>query len=98
MLFVVVFRVAPARRVHWDTALVAALICALGFEVAKYLLALYFQTLARPDAFTSNRTLGAALLFVVWTYYMAFVFLVGGQIAQVYELRRRQAAQRLLLG
>ena len=98
VLFVVVFRVAPARRVRWDTALVAAVICALGFEVAKYLLGLYFQALARPDTFTSNRTLGAALLFVVWTYYMAFVFLVGGQIAQVYELRRRQRAQRLLLG
>jgi len=98
VLFVVVFRVAPARRVKWDTAIVAAVICALGFEVAKHLLSLYFQNLARPDTFTSNRTLGGALLFVAWTYYMAFVFLVGGQIAQVYELRRRQAAQRLLLG
>jgi hypothetical protein len=28
---------------------------------------------------------------------MTFVFLLGGQIAQVYELRRRQAAQRTVL-
>jgi membrane protein len=98
VLFAVVFRVAPARRVRWDTALVAAVICALSFEVAKHLLGLYFQNMVRPDTFTSNKTLGALLLFVVWTYYMAVVFLVGGQIAQVYELRRRQAGQRLLLG
>ena len=28
---------------------------------------------------------------------MTFVFLVGAEIAQVYELRRRQAAQRAVL-
>jgi len=37
------------------------------------------------------------LLFVLWTYYMAFVFLIGGQIAQTYELVRRQRAQKLVL-
>ena len=41
--------------------------------------------------------LGAALLFVGWVYYMTFVFLLGGQIAQVYDLRRLQAAQRAVL-
>ncbi len=96
-LFIVVFRYAPARHVRWDTALVAAVICALGFEVAKHLLGLYFQNMIRPDALVSDATLGGLLLFVLWTYYMAFVFLIGGQIAQVYELRRRQRAQRLLL-
>jgi len=45
----------------------------------------------------SDRTLGAIILFVGWVYYMTFVFLIGGQIAQVYELRRRQALQRAVL-
>jgi uncharacterized BrkB/YihY/UPF0761 family membrane protein len=44
-----------------------------------------------------NATVGALLLLVVWTYYVTFVFLIGAQIAQVYELRRRQRAQRVLL-
>ena len=97
VLFLVVFRYVPARRVRWDTAMVAAVTCSLGFELAKQLLSFYFTGMVRTDRLVSDRTLGAVLLFVGWTYYMTFVFLVGGQIAQVYELRRRQAAQRALL-
>jgi membrane protein len=97
LLFVIVFRFVPARRVRWDTALLAALICSLGFEVAKHLLGLYFQNVVHPENLVSNATVGGLLLFVLWTYYMSVVFLVGGQIAQVYELRRRQGQQRLVL-
>lgn len=97
ILFVVVFRYAPARSIRWDTALVAALTCSVLFEVAKQLLSVYFAEAVRPDTLVSDRTLGAILLFVGWTYYMTLVFLVGGEVAQVYELRRRQAAQRALL-
>ncbi len=97
ILFLVVFRYVPPRRVRWETALVAAVTCSLGFELAKQLLSLYFTGMVRTDRLVSDRTLGAVLLFVGWTYYMTFVFLVGGQIAQVFELRRRQAAQRAML-
>lgn len=97
LLFVVVFRFAPARRIRWDTALVAALTCAFGFEAAKQVLAVYFEHFVRPEQLVSDASLGALLVFVGWTYYMTFVFLVGGTIAQVYELRRRQAGQKALL-
>jgi membrane protein len=97
VVFVMIFKYAPARRIRWDTALVAALACAVGFDVAKEALGFYFRTFVRPDQLVSNATLGAIILFVGWVYYMTFVFLLGGQIAQVYELRRRQAAQRAVL-
>lgn len=97
LLFVVVFRYAPARPIRWDTAVVAALTCAVGFEAAKQVLGIYFARLVRPELLVSDASLGALLLFVGWTYYMTYVFLVGGAIAQVYELRRRQAAQRAML-
>ena len=96
-LFVMVFKYAPAHRVRWDTALVAGLCCSVGVEVAKQVLSIYFQNFVRPDTLVSDSTLGAIILFVGWLYYMTLVFLVGGQVAQVYELRRRQAAQRALL-
>lgn len=96
-LFVMVFKYAPAHRVRWDTALVAGLCCSVGVEVAKQVLSLYFQKFVRADALVSDATLGAIILFVGWVYYMTLVFLIGGQVAQVYEFRRRQAAQRALL-
>lgn len=97
VLFMMVFKYAPSHRVRWDTALVAALACALGFEIAKEALSFYFQHFVRADQLVSDTTLGAIILFVAWVYYMTFVFLIGGQIAQVYDLRRRQAAQRAVL-
>jgi membrane protein len=96
-LFVVVFRYVPARAVRLDTVMLAAAICAIGFAVAKHFLGLWFQAMVRPDSLVSDATVGGLLLFVVWTYYMCFVFLIGGQIAQTYELSRRQRAQRAVL-
>lgn len=96
-MFVIVFRYAPAHRIRRDTALFAAIICAIGFELAKFLIGLYLNNIFDPDRIVRDATITAVLLFVLWTYYMAFVFLIGGQIAQVYELRRRQSQQRLLL-
>lgn len=96
-LFVMVFKLAPAHRVRWDTALVAGLCCSVGVEVAKQVLSYYFVNLVRPDSLVSDATLGALILFVGWVYYMTLVFLIGGQVAQVYDFRRRQAAQRALL-
>jgi len=96
-LFVMVFKYAPAHRVRWDTAVVAGLTCSLFVEVAKQALSIYFQNFVRADRLVSDATLGAIILFVGWVYYLTVVFLVGGQIAQVYEFRRRQAASRAIL-
>jgi membrane protein len=30
---------------------------------------------------------------VFWTYYSAFLFLLGGEVAQAYELRRNELAR-----
>ena len=76
---------------------ILALTCAAGFEIAKVALSFYFRHFVRPDQLVSDRTLGAFILFVGWLYYMTYVFLIGAQIAQVYELRRRQTAQRAVL-
>jgi membrane protein len=96
-LFMMIFTYAPAHRIRWDTALVAAVVCAVGFDVAKELLGSYFRAFVNPEQLTSNATLAGIILLVAWVYYMTFVFLIGAQIAQVYELRRRQAAQRAVL-
>jgi len=97
VVFVMIFKYAPAQRIRWDTALVAAVACATGVDVAKELLGAYFRAFVSPEQLTRNATLGGIILLVAWVYYMTFVFLIGAQIAQVYELRRRQALQRAVL-
>jgi membrane protein len=97
LLAFVVYRVAPSRVVRWDTALVAAVATSLAFEVAKRFFAIYLAQFATFDRLISNTNAIAVLLFVLWIYYTAFVFLAGGELAETYDLARRQREQRALL-
>ena len=36
----------------------------------------------------------ALMIVVVWVYYGAMIFILGGEVAQVYELRRVRRLQR----
>lgn len=97
-LFFLVFKVVPARRIYWRTALVASLFCALAFEVAKRLFAVYLANFATLDRLASDANVAAFLLFLVWIYYTAFVFLLGGEVAETYDLVRLRRIQRVRLG
>lgn len=97
-LFYIVYTVAPTRSMRWDTALVAAAVAALGFEIAKKLYSLYLTQFATIDRLISNANAIAVLLLVVWLYAMAIIFLFGGEVAETYDLMRRQREQRAILG
>jgi uncharacterized BrkB/YihY/UPF0761 family membrane protein len=45
-----------------------------------------------------DANIGAGVLFVLWVYYTALVFLLGGVVAETWELRRMQQRQRTILG
>ena len=88
-LFYVVYRHASARRVRRVPALVASALSALLYEGAKRLFALYVLNVAATQRFDFGANLGAMILFVLWVYYTAFVFVLGGVVAQTWELRSR---------
>jgi len=98
VLFFVIFKVLPSRRIHWQTAVVASVFCALAFEVAKRLYALYLARFATFDRVASNANLFALALFLLWVYYTAYVFLLGGEVAETYDLVRMRRAQGVTLG
>lgn len=97
-LFLCVFKILPARRIAWRTALVAAVFCALAFEMAKRLYALYVAHFVTLDRLASNANAGAFILLILWIYYTNCVLLIGGEIAEVYDLARMRRAQRVQLG
>jgi membrane protein len=96
-VFFTVFKLLPGRRVYWRTALFAALFCAVAFEAAKRLYALYLTRFATFDSLVSNANIVAFLLFLLWIYYMALVFLLGGEFAETYDLIRMRRRQRVRL-
>jgi len=98
VLFYIVYTVAPTRSMRWDTALVASAVAALGFEIAKKIFSLYLTQFATIDRLISNANAIAVLLIVMWLYAIAVIFLFGSEVAETYDLMRRQREQRAILG
>lgn len=97
-LFMLVYKVAPSRRIGWRTALVAAAFTAVAFEIAKRLFALYVARFATFDRLASDANVVGFFLFLLWVYYTCYVFLLGGEVAETYDLVRLRRAQRVRLG
>jgi membrane protein len=97
-LFYVTYRYASVRRLPWRTALLASTFTAVLFEVAKRLYGLYLAHFASVGGAAGDANIGAAVLFILWIYYTAIVFLLGGVFAETWELRRMQQRQRTILG
>ena len=96
-LFYVTYRYASARRLPWRTALLAAGFTAVLFEIAKRLYALYLANFTSFQAWGGDANLAAAALFILWVYYTSIVFLLGGVVAETWELRKMQERQRAIM-
>lgn len=94
-LFFALYHFASLRRPPWRATLVASLVTAVLFEVAKRLFGLYLRNVVFYQDLATEVNVGAVILFVLWMYYSALVFLLGGVIAETWELRDLQRAQRL---
>jgi membrane protein len=97
-LFYVVYRFASFRRIPGRMALIASCFSAVFFEVAKRLYGLYLAHIASIEGLSGDAQVGAVVLFVLWVFYTAIVFLLGGVVAETWELRTMQKRQRGVLG
>ena len=92
VMFFAIYRYLPARRVRWQTAAVAATFTSLLFEAAKQIFRVFLAHFNAASVYTG--ALAAIVIVVVWVYYAAIVFILGGEVGQVYELRRTRRLQR----
>jgi membrane protein len=80
---------------RWETALLGAMVAGALLEFAKALFAYYIQSFNPGGLYTG--TLAVFVIIVFWVYYAALLFILGGEVAQVYELRRVRRSQRAVL-
>jgi membrane protein len=97
-LFYITYRYASVRRLPRRTALLASVFTAVLFEIAKRLYGLYLANFASFEGPSGDANIGAAGLFILWIYYTAIVFLLGGVVAETWELRKMQQRQRAIVG
>lgn len=92
LMFFALYKYLPIRRVRAKTAWFAALFTSVAFEAARSIFSLYTSTFNPASLYTG--TLAAIIIVVVWVYYAALIFILGGEVGQVYELRRVRKVQR----
>ena len=96
-LFYLTYAYASPRRLPWRTVLLASTFTAALFEVAKRLYGLYLANFASFEGPSGDANIGAAILLILWIHYTSVVFLLGGVVAETWELRKMQQRQRARL-
>jgi membrane protein len=91
-MFLLIYRYLPARRIRWETALVAASFTAVSFELMKQAFAWYVTSIANYGTTFGN--LANLLILFLWIYYYAVAFILGGEVAQAASMQRIRRRQK----
>lgn len=81
VLFALLFRYVPARRIEWRDVWVGAIGTALLFTIGKFLLGLY---LGKASVGSAYGAAGSLVAVIVWVYYSAQIFFFGAEFTRVY--------------
>ena len=77
----VVFRYVPDTRVGWKNAMLGGTLTSLLFNIGNALVGLY---LARASVTAAYGAAGSAVVVLLWLYFSAQMFLLGGAFTHVY--------------
>lgn len=94
-MFLLIYRYLPARRIPWRVALAAAVFASVTFELLKSGFAFYVAYIANYR--TTYGYFASLVVLMFWIYYSAVVFVLGGEVGQVYHSNRIRRRQRELL-
>lgn len=86
VLFLLVYWGVPLRRIPFRSAAVGATFSAIGYEALKRGFAWYATSVV--DYSNTYQSLAVVAVLFFWIYYSAVVFVLGGQVARVHEVRR----------
>lgn len=90
-MFLTVYRYLPARRTSWRTSIIAATFTAVLFELMKQGFS-WYASVADYGSIYGN--LAFLLILMLWIYYTAVVFILGGEVAQIAAMQRIRRRQR----
>ncbi len=92
LVFMLLFKFLPDTVVYWRDVWLGALVTALVWELAKYLLAWYIGRSAQ--SYSAYGAVGTVLVLMVWIYFSSQILYLGAEFTQVYSRRHGSRAER----
>lgn len=92
VMFLLIYRYLPFRRVNWRTAVVSATFTTVMFELMRRGFAWYALNVANYSGTYANFI--NLVILVFWMYYIGIIFVLGGEVGQVYSMRRIRRRQK----
>ncbi len=88
-MFFLIYKIIPYKKIHFTSALQAALFTGLLWELAKHLFTWYVTHLAQYSFFYGS--LSALVIFVFWVFYSSTILVMGGEFAYFLEEDRQRS-------
>ncbi|MGE5095919.1 MAG: YihY/virulence factor BrkB family protein [Betaproteobacteria bacterium] len=82
LVFALVFKVLPSRRLPFGDVLMGALVTAILFEIGKFLIGLYIGKSAVASKFGAA---GTVIVVIMWVYYSSQIFFFGSEFTRAYS-------------
>lgn len=82
VLFALVYKYIPQERLHWKDVWVGGLVTAIFFDIGKLAIGYYLGKSAFASVYG---TAGSLLVFFLWSFYSAQLFLFGAELTKSYS-------------
>jgi len=93
ILFFLIYKIIPYRKVYTKAALIGAICSSVMWELAKLLFDIYIKNYAHFERIYGS--LGTPVVMLIWIYYSAFIILIGAEIGSNYEEVKRRLSTDL---
>ncbi|MFN8503717.1 YihY/virulence factor BrkB family protein [Kouleothrix sp.] len=90
LVFALLFKFLPDTTVYWRDVWLGALVTALVWELAKYLLAWYIGRSAQ--SYGAYGAVGTVLVIMVWVYFSSQILFLGAEFTEAYARRHGSRA------
>jgi membrane protein len=81
VLFAMLYRFLPDRRLEWRHVIVGALVTTVLFSIGKQVIGLYLGQSTTSSAYGAA---GSVVVLLLWVYYSSQVVLLGAEFTRVY--------------
>jgi membrane protein len=88
VLFFVLYRFVPNRKLPWQIVVMSTIFAVGLWEVARVLFTWYVNGASNLSRFYGGYIVLASL--ALWFYYSAFIFLVSAELAQYIHVKRTE--------